>query len=238
MSVLFLNSFRVQLTAEASFLSFITVLGTYILIGVSLAPFHVSVRFDKMLYSGMYDGIGETSHRMSGGCFKVPRTSTWSVQWFSACSSLNPTVRLPPVLPFCIRSSASHGWYTRCPVGSQGNCNDWTILHGTRHRPANWGTWSCTDHPRSSLPLSSLGPSATDAHLDQVLAVHTFVAAMWRVGLQARGFAFCLVGIVCIFIALWVSIGASIHRNYETPTPVRFFNPSFRILFLPLTPSA
>jgi hypothetical protein len=66
---------------------------------------------------------------------------------------------------------------------------------------------------------SYLGPNETDIHLDQILAVHTFVAALWRVGLQARGFAFTLVGIACIFTTLWVSIGASTHRNYEIPTP-------------------
>jgi len=52
-----------------------------------------------------------------------------------------------------------------------------------------------------------------------ILAVHTFVAALWRVGLQARGFALGLVGIVCIFIALWVAVGNSIHKNYDIPTP-------------------
>ena len=44
---------------------------------------------------------------------------------------------------------------------------------------------------------------------------------MWRVGLQARGVAVGLIGLACIFIALWVGIGATSHRNYETPTPVR-----------------
>ncbi|KAH9953521.1 hypothetical protein BC827DRAFT_129599 [Russula dissimulans] len=52
-----------------------------------------------------------------------------------------------------------------------------------------------------------------------VLAIHTFVGALWRVGLEAPRFAFCLVGFVCVFITLWVSIGAATHRNYEVPTP-------------------
>ncbi|KAH9979159.1 hypothetical protein BJV74DRAFT_131271 [Russula compacta] len=52
-----------------------------------------------------------------------------------------------------------------------------------------------------------------------ILATHTFVTVMWRVGLRARGFACCLVGLVWIFVALWVGIGAGIHKNYETPTP-------------------
>jgi len=68
------------------------------------------------------------------------------------------------------------------------------------------------------LPLLSLGPSETDIHLGQVLAVHTFVAAQ-RVELQACGFAFSLGGILCVFTALWVGIGAGIYKNYETPTP-------------------
>ncbi|KAI9508222.1 hypothetical protein F5148DRAFT_980131 [Russula earlei] len=52
-----------------------------------------------------------------------------------------------------------------------------------------------------------------------LLAVHTFVGALWRVGLDARRFAFGLVCLVCVFIALWVSIGASTNKNYEAPTP-------------------
>ena len=58
---------------------------------------------------------------------------------------------------------------------------------------------------------------------------------MWRVGLRARGFALCLVGLVCIFIALWVGIGAGIHKTYETPTPVCYFNPCSFALPSPLT---
>jgi len=48
-SVLFVNSFRVQLTAEASFLSFVSVLAIYVVIGVSLTSLHASVWFDEML---------------------------------------------------------------------------------------------------------------------------------------------------------------------------------------------
>jgi len=50
------------------------------------------------------------------------------------------------------------------------------------------------------------------------------VAALWRVGLEARGFALCLVVLVTIFVALWAGIGSGINKNYETPTPVRYFN--------------
>ena len=36
----------------------------------------------------------------------------------------------------------------------------------------------------------------------QILAVHTFIAALWRIGIEARGFAFGLVGLTCVFITL------------------------------------
>jgi magnesium-transporting ATPase (P-type) len=42
-----------------------------------------------------------------------------------------------------------------------------------------------------------------------------------QVGLEARGVALGLVCLACVFIILWVAIGAGIHKNYETPTPVR-----------------
>jgi hypothetical protein len=44
-----------------------------------------------------------------------------------------------------------------------------------------------------------------------------------RVGLNARGVAFGLVCLTCVFVTLWVAIGAGTHKNYETPTPVRDF---------------
>jgi len=52
-----------------------------------------------------------------------------------------------------------------------------------------------------------------------LLAVHTFVAAVFQVGLKTRGVALGLVCLVCVFTILWVAIGAGIHKNYETPTP-------------------
>ena len=58
------------------------------------------------------------------------------------------------------------------------------------------------------------------------------MAAVFRVGLRARGVAFSLVCLTCVFITLWVAIGAGIHKNYYTPTPVRN-SP----LFLPILPS-
>ncbi|KAI0276631.1 hypothetical protein BGY98DRAFT_1097988 [Russula aff. rugulosa BPL654] len=51
------------------------------------------------------------------------------------------------------------------------------------------------------------------------LAVHTFVAAVLQVGLNARGVALSLVCLTCVFITLWVAIGAGIHKDYATPTP-------------------
>jgi hypothetical protein len=71
--------FRVQLTAEASLLSFVSVLAIYVLIGVSLTPLHAFVWFDEMSHSGIYDGIRDMSQGMSGGCFRDLLTSTWFV---------------------------------------------------------------------------------------------------------------------------------------------------------------
>ena len=47
------------------------------------------------------------------------------------------------------------------------------------------------------------------------------MAVVLQVGLKALGVALGLVCLVCIFITLWVAIGAGVHKNYETPTPVR-----------------
>jgi hypothetical protein len=61
------------------------------------------------------------------------------------------------------------------------------------------------------------------------MAVHTFISALWGVGREACMLAFSLVGLTCVFIALWVGLGNGLHRNYEAPTPVRhpqpFHNP-------------
>jgi hypothetical protein len=58
----------------------------------------------------------------------------------------------------------------------------------------------------------------------QILAIHTFIAALWRIGIEARGFAFGVVGLTCVFIALWIGIGYGIHKNYEAPSPVSCFS--------------
>jgi len=52
-----------------------------------------------------------------------------------------------------------------------------------------------------------------------ILAVHTFIAALWGIGIEARRFAFKVVGLVWVFAALWVGIGSGIHKDYEVPTP-------------------
>jgi len=54
---------------------------------------------------------------------------------------------------------------------------------------------------------------------NQILAVHTFITALWGIGIKARGFAFSIIGLVCVFIALWVGIGNGINKNYEAPSP-------------------
>jgi hypothetical protein len=55
-----------------------------------------------------------------------------------------------------------------------------------------------------------------------MLAVHTFVTALWPVQLKSPRFGFSVVGVTCVFTALWVGIGDGIHKNYEEPTPVRY----------------
>jgi hypothetical protein len=52
-----------------------------------------------------------------------------------------------------------------------------------------------------------------------ILTIHTFVVAVWSVGSQARCFAFGMVGLAILFIALWVGLGNGLDKNFETPTP-------------------
>jgi hypothetical protein len=56
-----------------------------------------------------------------------------------------------------------------------------------------------------------------------------------QVSLKARGVALSLVCLACVFIMLWVTIGPDIHKNYETPTPVRNLPLFFPILSSLLT---
>ena len=44
--------------------------------------------------------------------------------------------------------------------------------------------------------------------------------ALWSVGSKSRYFAFGVVALATLFIALWVGLGNGLHKNYETPTPV------------------
>jgi len=52
-----------------------------------------------------------------------------------------------------------------------------------------------------------------------ILTLHTFVVALWNVGGRARNFAFGMVAVATLFVALWVGIPNGIHKHYETPTP-------------------
>jgi len=61
-----------------------------------------------------------------------------------------------------------------------------------------------------------------------ILAVHTFVVSLWGIGLQAASFALVPVSLACIFIAVWIYVGAGTHKNYEVPTPYWcWINPQF-----------
>jgi len=66
--------------------------------------------------------------------------------------------------------------------------------------------------------IKQIGELGT-ALITLILATHTFITALWRVGIEARGFAFTVVGLTCIFIALWVGIPNAVHRTYEAPSP-------------------
>ncbi|KAH9978630.1 hypothetical protein BGW80DRAFT_1442629 [Lactifluus volemus] len=52
-----------------------------------------------------------------------------------------------------------------------------------------------------------------------LLTTHSFVTALWSVGIEARGVAFGLVVFMCAFIGLWVGLGDGLNKNYEAPTP-------------------
>ena len=44
--------------------------------------------------------------------------------------------------------------------------------------------------------------------------------AIWSVGSRSRYFAFGIVALATLFIALWVGLGNGLDKNFETPTPV------------------
>ena len=72
-----LNSFNVQLAAEASTLSCIFVIIIFIWIGVCPTSIHVFILFDEVLHSGTYIGIGRRSRTVIGGCFRGLLIYTW-----------------------------------------------------------------------------------------------------------------------------------------------------------------
>jgi hypothetical protein len=84
LSVFVPNSSHVQLTAEASIISCVCVIGIFIWICVRPTCFHVPFLFDEMLhYSGTYDGIeGSLGQTVTGGCSSGRLTSTWSALQF------------------------------------------------------------------------------------------------------------------------------------------------------------
>ena len=59
---------------------------------------------------------------------------------------------------------------------------------------------------------------------------------MWQVGLHARGVAFGMVCLACLFIMLSIGISWGINKgNYDTPTPVRHSIPFLSTLSSLLT---
>jgi hypothetical protein len=77
-----LNSFNLQLIAEASFLSCICVTIILIWIGVRPTSIHVFFLFDEMLHSGTYVGIRRMFQTVIGSCFSGLPTYTWSARQF------------------------------------------------------------------------------------------------------------------------------------------------------------
>ena len=73
-----LNLSNLQLTAEASVLSFISVTTIFILIGVRPTSINVFIVFDEMLHSGTYIGTRGRSQTVIGSCFGGLPMSTWS----------------------------------------------------------------------------------------------------------------------------------------------------------------
>ncbi|KAN0131080.1 hypothetical protein V8E53_011081 [Lactarius tabidus] len=52
-----------------------------------------------------------------------------------------------------------------------------------------------------------------------ILTAHTFVVALWKVGIDTRHFAFGIVALATLYVALCVGIGNGTHKHYITPTP-------------------
>ena len=83
-----LNSFNLQLAAEASILSCICVIVIFVWIGVRPAFIHVSITVDEMLHSVTYVGTKGGFQPVIGGCFRDLLTSTWSARQCLCCHLL------------------------------------------------------------------------------------------------------------------------------------------------------
>jgi hypothetical protein len=77
-----LNSFNLQLAAEASLLSCICVMIIFLWIGVRPTFIRTFILFDNVLHSGTYIGIRRSSQAAIGSYFKDLSTSTWSASQF------------------------------------------------------------------------------------------------------------------------------------------------------------
>jgi hypothetical protein len=90
-----LNSFILQLNAEASLLSCISVMIVLVWIGVRLTFIQVFILFDEMLHSGTYIGIRRPFQTGIGSYFKDLPTSTWSA-WQSFFCGLLGSLNISP----------------------------------------------------------------------------------------------------------------------------------------------
>jgi hypothetical protein len=82
-----LNSIRFQLTAEASFLSFFSVVVLFILVVVCLPTFLLLFNL-TVLNREMSFVIGRSSQTVAGSCCVIPLTYTWSALIRHCCTSL------------------------------------------------------------------------------------------------------------------------------------------------------
>jgi hypothetical protein len=79
---------RVQIAAEASFISILSVLILYMLVGVCLNRFLASIHSDNVLGREMSFVIGRLFQTVTGSCCVIPLTYTWSV-WTSLLYSFS-----------------------------------------------------------------------------------------------------------------------------------------------------
>ena len=185
--------------------------------------------------SGTYDGIGRPfpSVIVNESCFNYPQTSTWSAYWF-------------PGLPFVqlVQFASQFSLFAFDILLASGGILDVRWAHNGIVTTGPYCTTQGVLQQVGELGVALItlvvsSPSEFGSETDyrtfyQILAVHTFVSALWGVGLHALRFAIIMVGLVCVFIALWVGIGVGIHNNYEVPSPVGITS-FFRALFSLLT---